>query len=82
MPKKRVEPTDDKPEPKPKCERCRSKKVVPILWGLPTPETFEMYERYKEENGEPPIWLGGCCVTGNDPGWHCLGCGHEFGLRE
>ncbi|MEE1420718.1 MAG: hypothetical protein UF218_03415 [Eggerthellaceae bacterium] len=24
------------------------------------------------------IVLGGCCVTGEDPEWHCNDCGCEF----
>ena len=59
MPEKKVEPADDTQEPR--CERCGSRKVVPILLGFPTPETFRMYEGYKKEHGEPPIWLGGRC---------------------
>lgn len=77
MPEKRVESVDDRPEPEPRCERCGSRKVVPILWGLPMSETFAMCERYKKEHGEPPIWLGGCCVTDNDPMWHCFACERE-----
>lgn len=46
------------------------------------PETFAMCEKYEKEHGEPPIWIGGCCVTDNDPKWHCLACGHEFGLAN
>ncbi len=71
-----------KRETPPECERCDSKKVVPILWGFPSEETFTLYEGCRQENKEPPFWLGGCCVTDDDPKWHCLGCGHEFGLRD
>ena len=64
MPERRkMEPEDEEIEQPPKCDKCGADEVLPILWGLPTQETFMMYERYKEEHGEPPIWLGGCC-------WH------------
>lgn len=36
------------------CEKCRDK-VVPIVYGYPSPETFK-----KAERGE--IKLGGCCI--------------------
>ena len=80
MPTKKAKSADDMPAPA--CEKCGSRKVVPIVWGRPMPETFAMCEKYEKEHGEPPIWIGGCCVTDNDPKWHCLACGHEFGLAN
>lgn len=50
----------------PECQRCQSL-LVPIVFGMPTYETFEASQR-----GE--IILGGCCVTGNDPEWQCPRC--------
>ena len=51
-----------------KCPNCGSVKVVRILYGMPSHETFEAAER-----GE--IALGGCCISDRDPTWRCLECG-------
>ncbi len=58
----------------PKCPKCDSEKVAEILWGMPA-ESPELHEALKK--GE--LVLGGCCVTDNDPNWHCNECGHEWG---
>jgi hypothetical protein len=55
----------------PKCPSCDTDNVVPIVYGYPDPETMESSER-----GE--LSLGGCCVTENDPEWHCKKCEHEW----
>ena len=52
------------------CPRCGGK-VVPILYGEPNKQA---YEEYLQGN----VALGGCCVTGNDPDWECLGCEQQF----
>ena len=44
--------------------------MLPIVFGLPLPETFEAAER-----GE--IALGGCILSGEDPTHHCAACGEE-----
>jgi hypothetical protein len=54
------------------CPSCGAGTVVPILYGRPSPETFE-----RARLGE--VALGGCCVDRNSPKWRCRGCGHEFG---
>ena len=39
--------------------------LIPIIWGLPTEETFQ-----KEDSGL--VWLGGCEMpSDNPPEWHC-----------
>jgi len=53
------------------CPKCKSKKVIPIAYGLPTYETFKLSEEGK-------IKLGGCCVTNNDPEYFCKDCGNKF----
>ncbi len=62
--------------PRRKCPKCGSSEVMHILFGLPTPEAFEM-----EKRGE--VVLGGCCVgiseDGSTPKRHCKKCGHEWG---
>jgi hypothetical protein len=54
------------------CPACASADVVPIVWGLPNEEDFK-----KAEAGE--FALGGCCVSPDDPKWHCKACGKDFG---
>jgi predicted RNA-binding Zn-ribbon protein involved in translation (DUF1610 family) len=49
--------------------------MVPIVFGLPLPETFEAAER-----GE--IAVGGCILTGEDPTHRCAACGEDVILDE
>jgi len=51
------------------CERCHSREVVPICYGLPTEEAFA-----EAEKGE--FVLGGCMVR--DALWHCKSCGYRW----
>ena len=53
-----------------KCPHCGGK-VVRIIYGEPTPETFEAAER-----GD--FALGGCCINELSPDWQCISCGHQF----
>ena len=48
------------------CPACGGS-LIPILYGLPSPEGVEAMER-----GE--VALGGCLVTGDDPKFRCLSC--------
>ena len=50
-----------------KCPRCKSAKVVTIVYGLPGMEAFEEAQAGK-------VVLGGCDVTDDDPSWQCLDC--------
>lgn len=55
-------------EPEPPCEQCGSAaNVVPVVVGLPTPETEERALR-----GEAKLW--GCLVPGELPSWYCKTC--------
>lgn len=53
-----------------KCPHCGGK-VVPILYGEPSNEGFQMAER-----GE--VALGGCIVRERMPDYQCLQCEHLF----
>ena len=55
----------------PACPKCGSEQVLPIAYGEPGPEMWEMARR-----GE--IVLGGCVTSGNDPQWSCKACGHRW----
>ncbi len=54
----------------PKCVSCGSE-LIPIVYGLPSPEDFD-----KEEEGK--FILGGCIVSDDDPHWTCPSCGKQF----
>jgi len=56
---------------KPKCPECDSENVAAIAFGYPSSEMMEQSDR-----GD--IVLGGCCVTEDDPEWHCYDCEHEW----
>lgn len=60
--------------PKPECPKCGSKDIAEILWGMPVYD-----EKLIHDLEEGRIVLGGCCITGEDPDWHCNDCGYEFG---
>jgi len=59
--------SQDKPK---KCPKCGSRKVVRIIYGLPTEEAYKEHLAGK-------IALGGCIISGNDPAWQCLDCGTD-----
>lgn len=54
-----------------RCPRCSSEVVVPIAYGLPSPEMVESSRR-----GE--LALGGCVRFGGAPDYTCRNCGHEW----
>ena len=56
------------------CPACGSKKVARIQYGLPI---FSEELDKQMKSGE--VVLGGCCLTGDDPRWQCVDCGHAFG---
>ena len=64
----------DGPETPNECPLCHSQRVARILYGLPdfTPELGKTLD-------EDRVVLGGCCIVGNDPQWHCMTCRHEWG---
>ena len=55
----------------PKCPQCDSDNVVPIVFGYPSETLLESADR-----GE--VSLGGCCMTGDDPEWHCKDCEYDW----
>ncbi len=57
-----------------RCPKCGSKKIAPILYGMPV---FDEEMQRKVNNQE--LYLGGCCVSDSDPQFHCFGCGKDFG---
>lgn len=59
---------------RPACPECGSYGVAAILWGMPA-----FSEQLERDLDEGRVVIGGCCVTGVDPEWHCNDCGHEWG---
>ena len=57
------------------CPKCKSENVVPILYGLPDSEGFEMAER-----GE--VQLGGCIVYKGMPEYACKECGRKWSFSS
>jgi len=52
----------------PSCPKCKStKKVVPILYGLPPPHLEVMAWKGW-------VVLGGCIIHENNPNWYCKLC--------
>ncbi len=57
-----------------KCPKCGSRRVAPILYGMPVFDD-EMQKQLDNEQ----LYLGGCCVTEHDPQYHCFECGKDVG---
>lgn len=63
-----------KRKPGKKCPRCGNTNTGKILYGMPHyTEELERQERLHE------IYIGGCCITGHDPRYHCFNCQKNFG---
>jgi len=59
-------------EKPPTCLRCSSDAVLPIAYGLPSPEMVE-------ESVAGRVVLGGCLIfPAETADWHCVGCAHEW----
>ena len=57
-----------------KCPHCGANGAATILYG--TPDFNEELEAAMK-NGE--VFVGGCCITGDDPKYKCRSCGFEYG---
>lgn len=64
----------EKNDRRPACPECGSGSVAAILWGMPA-----YSEQLERDLDEGLVVLGGCCITCDDPEWHCNDCGHEWG---
>lgn len=62
---------DDTTEIPKQCPKCSSDMVIPIEYGMPSPEMQEEYNAGK-------IQLGGCMVDPKNPEWHCKRCKHRW----
>ena len=59
-----------------KCPHCGSSDTADILWGLPV-----FSEELEKAVADRTIVLGGCCISENDPSFHCNACGKNFGKQ-
>jgi hypothetical protein len=64
--KKEIIRVSEKPQ---KCPVCSSNKISIYLWGMPV-----FSNALHKELAEGKVKLGGCCVTGDDPAYHCMEC--------
>ncbi|MFC1663396.1 hypothetical protein ACFL04_04535 [Patescibacteria group bacterium] len=53
------------------CPKCKSTKVLPIVYGLPAPEL-------EKQASEGKVFLAGCVMYENNPKYHCDKCGEEW----
>lgn len=58
-----------------KCPKCGSERVAPILYGMPA-----LNEEIERDLKEEKLFLGGCCVSINNPEFHCFYCGSNVGV--
>lgn len=56
---------------RPHCPDCDSNDVAMIVYGYPNLDLIL-------QAGDRRLKLGGCCVTENDPEWHCWQCEREW----
>ena len=57
-----------------KCPKCGSRRLAPILYGMPA-HSEEMEQQLKDEK----LYLGGCCISGMQPTYHCFECKKDVG---
>jgi len=55
-----------------KCPKCESDVILKIEYGLPDEELSKRTD----------VYLGGCCITGDDPEWHCKKCHWQWGKKN
>ena len=55
----------------PVCPDCRSRDVVPIVYGLPSAQLLHAARRGQ-------VALGGCVISDTAPEWSCKVCGRNF----
>ena len=61
----------------PKCPFCGSERTCQIFYGYPVD-----IEEYLEAEAKGELIGGGCCITNDDPAWHCHDCSNEWGKRD
>lgn len=54
------------------CPSCGREDSIPLVWGMPGPEDFELAERGL-------VALGGCMLGPDEPTLVCRACGAHWG---
>jgi len=62
-------------ESPPACPRCNSDEVIPIVYGMPSPQLVE-------ESRAGRVALSGRVVWPEAPKWRCVACGLEWRDEE
>ncbi|MAG92507.1 MAG: hypothetical protein CMJ48_01975 [Planctomycetaceae bacterium] len=58
---------------RPTCPECGASHVARFCYGFPN-----FSEELRRELDAKRVTLGGCCIGGDDPQWHCNECQHEW----
>lgn len=56
-----------------KCPFCGKTDIAEILYGMPF-----FSDKLQKELEEGRIILGGCCISENNPEYHCNNCSKDF----
>ncbi|MGY1771962.1 hypothetical protein [Blastococcus sp. SYSU D00813] len=57
------------------CPGCGREESIPIVWGMPSGDLFELAEQGQ-------VALGGCLLDpGGNPEWSCRACGLDWGRQ-
>ena len=58
------------------CPKCKSKNIIPIMYGYPAPDAVAAAERGEVELGGCMVYIDGCDM----PDRFCKDCGHEWSM--
>lgn len=58
------------------CPVCGSHNIASYLYGMPA-----MNKKLERDIADNKVICAGCCVTEDDPQYHCNDCGKDFGHR-
>ena len=59
------------------CPSCASHNIARYLYGMPV-----MDDKLEQEIEDNKVILADCCVTEDEPAYHCNDCGKDFGRRN
>ena len=57
------------------CPNCKGTDIAEWVFGLPTQEFLE---EWAKDEVKKKFCLGGCCVSNDDPEFHCNDCEEDF----
>jgi hypothetical protein len=58
-----------------RCPSCKAKAGVTIIYGFPSPTTFEKADRNE-------VVIGGCVIEDDAPDRQCTSCGHQWLIKR